>query len=154
MSAECKEVNNEIRGFLQDAELPVSDLEGPTRVQFFTLREAGRLAGIVGIEIHGSVGLLRSLAVHREYRESGKGRELVALAEAWACENGIEFLYLLTTTAEAFFARLGYAVTDRAQAPEPVAHSAQFSGLCPASASFMGKRLCQPDIASESRHGT
>ena len=85
--------------------------------------------------------MLRSLAVEPEHRNSGLGISLVSDAETWAAERGVETLYLLTTTAAQFFARLGYEAVPRFEAPAAIAATAQFSGLCPASSTFMRKVL-------------
>ncbi|MGR6534295.1 arsenic resistance N-acetyltransferase ArsN2, partial [Brevundimonas sp. RM1] len=61
--------------------------------------------------------------------------------EAEAAGQGADGLYLLTTSAAAFFQRHGYSVALRSAAPPSVAASRQFSGLCPASAAFMFKEL-------------
>ncbi|WP_052063583.1 arsenic resistance N-acetyltransferase ArsN2 [Nitrincola sp. A-D6] len=114
------------------------------------MRVDGRIIGIVGIESHENVGLLRSLVVGKAYRKVGCGQKLVAKAEAWAGESGINSLYLLTTTAADFFPQLGYEVVPRSQAPTFIANSAQFTGLCPASAIFMCKTL----IANQALHRT
>jgi len=50
-------------------------------------------------------------------------------------------LYLLTTTAERFFATRGYAGIERERVPDTVRASAEFSALCPASAVVMRKAL-------------
>ena len=86
-------------------------------------------------------GLLRSVAVHPELRGQGVGKCLVATLETWAREKGIRRLWLLTTTAEAFFRRLEYRKTERVQAPAVVQQSAEFKSLCPASAVCLSKRL-------------
>jgi amino-acid N-acetyltransferase len=66
---------------------------------------------------------------------------MVRTAEALARDRGIATLYLLTTTADRYFEALGYAHSPRDQAPPGVRATAQFSGLCPSSSSFMVKRL-------------
>lgn len=66
---------------------------------------------------------------------------LVSNAETKAAEQGVESLYLLTTTAAQFFARLGYEAVPRSEAPAVIAATAQFSELCPASSTFMRKVL-------------
>jgi amino-acid N-acetyltransferase len=48
-------------------------------------------------------------------------------------------LYLLTTTAREFFAGRGYRAIDRADAPERIRGTTEFSDLCPASATAMVK---------------
>jgi N-acetylglutamate synthase-like GNAT family acetyltransferase len=50
-------------------------------------------------------------------------------------------LYLLTTSAAPYFARHGYQVLVREQAPQAIRHSKQFADLCPSSATLMHKDL-------------
>lgn len=66
---------------------------------------------------------------------------LVSNAETWAAAQGVKTLYLLTTTAVAFFVRLGYEVISRSEAPLAIAATGQFAALCPASSTFMRKVL-------------
>ena len=141
MNIEPIELNDEVEALLVGEGLPVSDLRSPGQPKLFGVRVDGRITGIVGIESHENVGLLRSLVVSKAYRKAGFGQKLVAKAEAWASENGINFLYLLTTTAADFFPQLGYEDVPRSQAPTFIANSTQFTGLCPASAIFMCKTL-------------
>jgi amino-acid N-acetyltransferase len=54
---------------------------------------------------------------------------------------GVETLLLLTTTAERFFARRGYAVGPRDAAPLEIRQTPEFAGLCPSSSVCMRKRL-------------
>ena len=133
--------NSEVRGLLEAAGLPVSDLERGVPVALFGVREEERLVGIVGVEVHRNVGLLRSLAVTPEAAGSGIGRALVEAAEAWASDSGLEALYLLTTTASGWFEQRGYAALPRTSAPPGISDSAEFRSLCPDTAVFMGKRL-------------
>ncbi len=141
MNIEPIELNDDVEALLVGEGLPVSDLRSPNEPRFFGVRVGGRIIGIVGIESHENVGLLRSLVVGKDSRKSGCGRKLVSKAEAWASEEGVKSLYLLTTTAASFFSRLGYEVVPRSQAPACIEHSAQFAGLCPASATLMCKAL-------------
>jgi amino-acid N-acetyltransferase len=99
------------------------------------------LAGVVGREVRDAAGLLRSLAVAPGRREQGLGRRLADQAEAAARDRGVRELYLLTTTAEAFFARRGFERADRASAPPDLQATAEFHSLCPSSAVCMRKRL-------------
>jgi len=128
-------------GLLRACGLPTDDLRAGLAVRWWGLRSGGHLVGVVGLETHGREALLRSLAVRPEAQGTGTGTTLVAHAEAQARRLGLTRLHLLTTTAEAFFARLGYARTERAAAPEAIARTAQFAGLCPSSAAFMSKEL-------------
>ncbi len=131
----------EIGQLLSACELPISDLSLSRPVLFFGSRSETRLVGVIGLEVFGSVALLRSLAVAPSHRNHGLGTSLVAFAEAHAASLGIESLFLLSTTAEAFFTKLGYSPASREDAPAPIKATAQFSGLCPASSAFMCKRL-------------
>lgn len=132
---------SEIRQLLSVCALPTADIAPSKTLLFFGCRSGNKLAGIIGLEVFGSVALLRSLAVAPSQRNQGLGRSLVAYAEEHAASHGIDALYLLTTTAEAFFSRLGYTPASREAAPSSIKSAAQFSDLCPASAAFMGKRL-------------
>jgi amino-acid N-acetyltransferase len=126
---------------LDEAGLPKDDLTGARLDGFLVLARGGRLEGAVGLERYGPVALLRSLAVAAKLRGAGMGRRLVDALETRAREAGVEQLWLLTTTADGFFARLGYARADRADAPDAIRGSSEFAGLCPASAICMTKRL-------------
>ena len=131
----------EVEALLAEAQLPVADLAGRSSLQLLGVRRGGRLVGVVGVEVYGDVGMLRSLAVEPEHRHSGLGASLVNDAEAWAEERGVGTLYLLTTTAARFFARLGYEEVPRSAAPAAISVTTQFSDLCPASSMFMRKVL-------------
>lgn len=129
-----------IRGLLQDSRLPVADLDA-SAIDFIVAVDADALAGVVGVESFGDVGLLRSLAVRIDQRGLGIGDRLVAAIEARAATQGLRRLVLLTETAAPFFARRGYAAIARDQAPAAVHASTEFRALCPASATCMIKSL-------------
>jgi amino-acid N-acetyltransferase len=123
--------------------LPVSDLTGRHLEHFFFAGSVDSPIGLVGLEIHGSDALLRSLVVGANARAAGLGSRLVRHVEDHASAHRVRAIYLLTTTAEAFFARLGYLRVDRSQAPPSIQSTREFAGLCPASSAFMIKRLAQ-----------
>jgi amino-acid N-acetyltransferase len=129
-----------IRAFLETAGLPAADLDA-ARPAFLVARVAGELVGVGGVEAHGVIGLLRSVAVAPAQRRSGLGREIVARLEQESRAAGLRELILLTETAGPFFKRLGYRVIDRAAAPEAIQASAEFRTLCPQSAVCMLKSL-------------
>ena len=137
----CRPPEGRSRELLAECDLPTSDLESRHFDNFLGCGSSDDLKGIVGVEIFGSVALLRSLAVAEEARGLGFGKALVASAEKYAKEKGVRELYLLTTTAGDFFARLGYSRADRNTAPEQIKGTKEFSGLCPDSAAFMVKKL-------------
>jgi len=123
------------------SQLPTADLTPALLQHFLAYGTPEDPVGVVGIELHGPVALLRSLAVAAHHRGTGLGRKLVAAAEARARSHGVQELCLLTTTAERFFERLGYQRAEREAAPASVRATSEFTTLCPASAVFMRKRL-------------
>lgn len=120
---------------LEAATLPTDDLlADPFR--YFT---ADDLAwGGVGV---GSDALLRSVVVAPHARGRRFGVALVQELTQRAKQAGVERLWLLTTSAAPFFAKLGWRVAERAEAPVAIAQSRQFTDLCPASATLMARTL-------------
>jgi amino-acid N-acetyltransferase len=137
--------NAEVNALLSSSGLPISNLDRQSQVHLFGARSEGKLIGVVGIEVYAPVWLLRSLVVAPEFRNGGGGRALATHAETRASQLGVQDLYLLTTTAAGFFARLGYEVVSRADAPMTIAQTTQFAGLCPSSSAFMRKKLAAID---------
>jgi amino-acid N-acetyltransferase len=126
---------------LQRAGLPSEDLDVERLKEFFQVGNPTDPLGIVGVELSPPYALLRSLVVDARARSEGLGSCLLAHAETHAGSRGVQSLYLLTTTAEAFFAARGYARIDRIAAPPFIRASSQFADLCPSSAAFMVKHL-------------
>src|ERR1700691_3755960 len=129
------------RDIMAAANLPTSDLTDEQLARFFYCGPAAAPSALIGLEIYGTEALLRSLVVDPGHRSAGLGSALVERAEAHAATHGVGTLYLLTTTAETFFARRGYHRIDRAVAPPAIRATREFAGLCPASSAFMFKRL-------------
>jgi amino-acid N-acetyltransferase len=125
---------------LAECHLPNSDLEPRHFEHFFGCGDKNAPEGVVGLELHGPVALLRSLAVAEKARGKGCGRELVAEAERHAWSQGVEEIYLLTNTAERFFSALGYRRTGRESAPEEIRTTKEFSTLCSSESVLMVKR--------------
>ena len=132
---------NDLRAMLAQADLPTAEVDAFSYTSFFSATEDNCITGIVGIEEYGSAGLLRSLAVLPKAHGRGISRSLVFFIETYAKNNGISYLYLLTTTAESYFARLGYDREIRSNAPKEIKSTKQFSVVCPSSAAFLMKKL-------------
>jgi amino-acid N-acetyltransferase len=132
---------DEILTVLTGCDLPIADISVSSPPQFFGFRVAGSVVAVVGFEHFQSVGLLRSLAVSPSHRGRGLAQELVRFVQSFAISHGVESLFLLTTTAEAFFVKLGYCPTSRQEAPQAIQTTPQFSGLCPSSSAFLSKRF-------------
>ena len=108
---------------------------------FVLVELEGRLIGVGGVELHDHDALLRSLAVSTEHQHRGIATMICDHLEARAAQHGIDSVYILTETAEQFFAGRGYVVVARSAAPEAIAASEEFSNLCPQSATFMRKSV-------------
>jgi amino-acid N-acetyltransferase len=110
---------------------------------FIVADDESAIAGAIGLERYGSAALLRSAVVSPDHRGSGLGRQLVEQLLERAESEGISEVYLLTTTAEEYFPRFGFARTTRAAVPEAVKTSAEFRGACPDTAVVMVRRLME-----------
>ena len=108
---------------------------------FWLAEHKGTVVGAAGIELYGAAALLRSVAVDATWRGTGLGRLLTERALAEAKAAGAHDVYLLTTTAEHYFPRLGFACIHRSEAPEELNASAEFSGACPATAVLMRRSV-------------
>ncbi len=133
-----------IRRLLDSCGLPTADLAADPGPRFLGAFKEKSLLGTVGLEIYGETALLRSLAVDSGHRGCGLGRRLLAAAEREALNQGVTRLYLLTTTAEAFFRSRGYRGSGREEAPEAIRRTSEFSTLCPRSAALLFKELSAP----------
>ena len=102
---------------------------------------AGELVAVAGLERCGRDAILRSVAVREEARSHGVGAALVERLVDDAAGSGVEALYLLTTTAEHYFPRFGFARIERDVVPAAVASTVEFTSACPASAVVMARRL-------------
>jgi amino-acid N-acetyltransferase len=129
-----------ITALLMDAELPAHDLAGHFPAAYVVARDGGAIGGCAGLERYGRAGLLRSVTVAPRVRGSGLGRALVGERIAAARAAELEAVYLLTTTAAAFFRRLGFVDVTRADAAPVLSASSQFDGCC-ASAACLALRL-------------
>jgi amino-acid N-acetyltransferase len=117
----------------------------------FVARTEGRIVGSAAIELYAEGALLRSVAADPRERGSGLGRRLTETAITHAEARGVPALYLLTTTAEHFFPRFGFAKIDRSEVPSTVQASIEFTSACPASAIAMRKFLrTSEQLASDS----
>ncbi|HEY3121601.1 MAG TPA: arsenic resistance N-acetyltransferase ArsN2 [Vicinamibacteria bacterium] len=121
---------------LRDAKLPEQGVSEHF-ANFFVVRDAGRVAGVCGLEVHGTYGLLRSLAVDAKYRGEGLGAALVEDALASARGLGVTEVYLLTTTARDYFLGRGFVLCTREQAPPAIQQSWEFRLGCPEGSAFM-----------------
>ncbi len=129
-----------LKASLTRAGLPVDDVEDPDLL-FWRFESDDVPVGFAGLEIFGRDALLRSLVTLPPVRLRGIGGAMVAKMETEARARGARAIYLLTTAAAPFFAKLDYAPCGRDDVPAAIAASAQFARQCPASATAMVKRV-------------
>lgn len=132
-----------VRALLERSALPTAGV-AEAWSSFLVAESGGDVVGVVGIEMCGDrYALLRSTAVADEWRGRGLGRTLVERAIEEARGKGIEALYLLTTTAEAYFPSFGFSRVSREEVPVEVRATEEFASACPASATAMMLSLCE-----------
>ena len=100
-----------------------------------------QVVGVVALELYADGALLRSLAVQQGVRGQHLGRQLVAAALDDVRRRDLGVVYLLTTTAESFFRRLGFGVVARDEVPDSLLGSVEFRSACPTTATAMVLRL-------------
>jgi amino-acid N-acetyltransferase len=106
------------------------------------------LVGVAGLEVCCDNALLRSVAVADPWRTHGVGRALVTRVIADAEARGISALYLLTTTAEHYFPKFGFQAVARADVPDDIRSTAEFTSACPASAVVMCRACNHPEATA------
>lgn len=104
-------------------------------------RDDGRIVGAAAVELYADGALLRSVVVDTPAQRKGLGHRLTDAALNIAREHHVDTVFLLTTTAERFFPRLGFTQISREDVPTTVQASVEFQSACPASATVMRRDL-------------
>lgn len=126
-----------VAALLTDAGLPLDGLDEHFGPAYVVALQGNDIIGAEGIERYGAAGLLRSAVVSAQWRGHGVGDLLTRDRLAWAADQKLHEVWLLTTTAEAYFPRFGFSRADRAQAPAQLQNSREFKDACPATATAM-----------------
>ncbi len=129
-----------IRALLATVNLPREGVQDRLD-NFVVLLDGKKIIGTVGLELYGTRALLRSLAVAKEYQGKGYGQQLYQAIVEKARQNQISELYLLTETAEKFFAARGFEKIAREEADPKVKTTMEFRSVCPQSAACMRLKL-------------
>lgn len=129
-----------VKQLLLENDLPTDDVED-NEVQLFVIQEKGQLTGVVGVEVYDSIALLRSLAVDSNHKKLGIGKLLVEFAIQYLIKNGINEIYLLTTTAEGYFLKFGFKSVNRSKIPSAIQKTKQFESICPQTAIVMSRSI-------------
>jgi amino-acid N-acetyltransferase len=139
-----------VQELLEQSGLPTAGVE--EWLQHFLVADSdGEVVAVAGLELYGASALLRSVAVRPAWRGSGLGRQLVDRLVSEAQRQRVHDIYLLTTTAEHYFPRLGFGCITRDDVPKEVQGSVEFTGACPASAIVMQKKLSGAEAETEAR---
>ncbi|MFB6234874.1 MAG: arsenic resistance N-acetyltransferase ArsN2 [Halopenitus sp.] len=133
---------DDVKALLRANDLPAADV-GENVESIYRVIEDGDLVGVGGVERYGTVGLLRSVVVAEAARGKGYGTAICDALEAQARSNGIETLFLLTTTATEFFRERGYEPAERTAVPESIRQTNEFTDLCPETATCLRKDLAE-----------
>ncbi len=130
----------EISSLLKNNDLPDSDISEHME-NFIVVCNDDTIFGCIGMEKYGKIALLRSLAVSEDHRGKGYGKLLTESMLDSAQKSGITFLYLLTTTADKFFAKYGFITVARNDVDDAIKNTAEYKYLCPDSAIVMKKDI-------------
>ena len=133
-----------VRELLREADLPLDGVPEDLTLLLVAERSTGgpsELFGAVALERHGTAALLRSTVVAPALRGTHLGEALVRRALTDARAAGVRDIVLLTTTADQWFPRFGFARISRGEVPASLQVSREFQGACPASAIVMHRRL-------------
>jgi len=125
-----------IRQLLIDNQLPTAGVDDHWKT-FVVARDGDRVVACGGSEAYEVAALLRSIAVHPDYRNLGLGRKIVRQLLDRLASRGIREFYLLTTTAQEYFRKRGFKVIDRDEVHPQLLGSEEFRGACPDSAVCM-----------------
>ncbi len=127
------------KALLASCDLPTNDLDDAS-IALVGAFDGTAMVGVIGLQSCSDVGLLRSLAVDPAHRDHGVARMLCERVFEVARAREMRELWLLTTTAEAYFTRLGFTLVAREAAPPQIRVTAQFASLCPATARVMRRQ--------------
>jgi len=132
-----------VERLLESAQLPLAGVADHF-ANFLVAVSASGIVGAAGLERYGEFALLRSCVVAEASRGRGIGVLLTMRLLEGALSSGVRRVYLVTTTAQAWFERLGFKVVPREQALADVGGSAELKGACPDTATCMVREIPRP----------
>src|SRR3954452_5210714 len=125
-----------IRQLLAANKLPVSGIDDHWKT-FIVARDGEAVVGCGGAEAYKVAALIRSVAVADSHRGRGIGRRIVRQLVDRLASRGIREFYLLTTTAQPYFAKRGFKPIDRDEIHPQLLVSTELQGACPDTAVCM-----------------
>ena len=129
-----------VRRLLEAQHLPLDGVDEHVATMVVA-KHGNSVVGAAAVVLYEGGALLRSVVVDPVVQGQGLGRRLSEAALNIARDQGIRTAFLLTTTAEQFFPKLGFETIIRGDVPASVQASIEFQSACPASAVVMRKRL-------------
>jgi amino-acid N-acetyltransferase len=129
-----------VRQLLEAEHLPLDGVDEHVATMVVA-KDGGVVVGAAAVELYADGALLRSVVVNPTVQGQGLGHRLTEAALSVAAHRGSHAAFLLTTTAENFFPKLGFERISREDVPASVQASVEFQSACPASAVVMRKRL-------------
>ncbi len=130
-----------VLALLREANLPTEGVLDRFPEGYVVAESAGGVVAVAGLEPYGAFGLLRSMAVDPAWRRKGIGKALTKRLLELAVAMDLRAVYLMTTTAQAYFAGHGFAQVEREKVPAEIRASVEFAIACPVSAACMFKEL-------------
>jgi amino-acid N-acetyltransferase len=126
----------QVLALLETNHLPKAGVQD--HIQHFVLvLDQGNIVGCAGLEVYQKAGLLRSVAVDKHFRSQGLGTRLVESILDLAEHKQLSSVSLLTTTAQNYFPKFGFAEVTRVQLPKSLHASKELQGACPDTAIVM-----------------
>jgi amino-acid N-acetyltransferase len=125
-----------IKRLLVANNLPTAGIDDHWKT-FIVARDCDRVIGCGGAEAYAIAALIRSVAVADSHRGLGIGRRIVRQLLDRLASRGIREFYLLTTTAQPYFAKRGFKPIDRDEIHPQLLASTELQGACPDSAVCM-----------------
>jgi amino-acid N-acetyltransferase len=118
---------NQIRRLLSECELPTLYIHRHLK-SFMVAKRAKKIVGVIGVEVYGRVGLLRSMCVDRAYRGQGIARMLHRKILVYVQMRKVGRLYVFTLYAEKFASKLGFHKIEKKRIPKSIRLTWQFRG--------------------------
>jgi amino-acid N-acetyltransferase len=131
-----------VRGLLAEYALPIDGLSDHLST-LLVARDGDAIVGSAALEVYPDGALMRSVAITGPMQGRGLGRQLTEAVMAMAADLNLPALYLLTTTADRYFSKLGFEPINRSEVPASVTMSVEFRSACPSSAVAM-RRIVGP----------
>lgn len=125
-----------IKSLLSANDLPTAGVDEHWQT-FVVAKDQQTLVGCGGSETYQFAALIRSIAVHPDYRKHGLGRRLVRQLLDRLSARGLREFYLLTTTAEGFFKKRGFKTIERDEVHPQLLASRELQDACPSTAVCM-----------------